>query len=264
MGGEEFDGATDPNTVGFGDKDGVTPIMLGGISDIPSGDAMGCPGLTLLGCFMDDDAGTKGSKGGAVEVKGTIEVSFRGQSRVEAGGAEEIQGSGGLGEKVTPKVKGEKFVSATDDGDKMILEGLNGALGSVASVIVGWDELEVNAFLAEIAFEPCRGFVVEALMAWSEAAIDKVLVYFVERLNVFKFGPVAEGGGEYSIAIVHIAHEDVLVPLVGCYGKSACEIRGDFVVGSGDGREDQMGFGVGDIGQGVELRLGEFGHTGGA
>ena len=141
---------------------------------------------------------------------------------------------------------------------------MNSALGSVAAVIVGWYELKVNPFLTEIAFEPGRSFVVQALMAWSESAVNKVLVYFVGRLNVLKFRPVAEGGCENSIAIVHVAHEDVLVTLVGCDGKPASKVCGDFFVGSGGSREDQaqMGFDVGYIGRGVQLRFGECGHMG--
>ena len=190
--------------------------MFRGIANIPSGDAMGCPGLALVGCFMDDDAGTEGSQGGAVEIKSAVEVGLHGQSWIEAGGAEEVQGSSGLGEKVTPKVEWEQFVGATDDRHKMVLEGLNSALGSVAAVIVGWYELKVNPFLTEIAFEPGQSFVVQALMAWSESVVNKVLVYFVEHLNVLKFRLVAEGGGENCIAIVHVAHQDVLGPLVLC------------------------------------------------
>ena len=87
LGWQELDGATDASTKCPGDIDGVAPVVLGCISDVPAIDSMGCPACTLLWCFVQDDLGTQGGEGGPIEIKGAVEVFGGRESWIEAGRA---------------------------------------------------------------------------------------------------------------------------------------------------------------------------------
>ena len=164
---------------------------------------------------------------------------------------------------MTPQVQREAWVCATQDGDEVVLEGLDRPFGGIASVIVGGDELKIDALLTKIALEAGRGFIVKTLVLGGEATVDKVLVDTVEDFDVFQFGVVAKGGSQNCIAIVDVADEDVLVALAGGDGEATSEIGGDFVAWTRDGREHQVCFGVGDIRGGREILLGGNREAGG-
>jgi hypothetical protein len=55
--------------VGGGDIDGVVAIVLQGWSDVPAGTAMVAEGSSLLGPFIDDGSGAKGSQWCFVKIK---------------------------------------------------------------------------------------------------------------------------------------------------------------------------------------------------
>ena len=176
---------------------------------------MGSPRPALLGCFVQDDTSAQGCQGCSIEVERAVEMGFGRQARIEAGGPKKIESSGGLREKMAPQVEGELFVGSTKDGDKMVLERLDGTFSGISAVTVWGDELEVDAFLTKIAFVGSRGFIVKALVTRGESAVHKVLVEEVERSDVFQLGTVLQGGGEDCIAIINVAHQDVFVAAAG-------------------------------------------------
>ena len=54
------------------------------------------------------------------------------------------------------------IVTSVDDGDEVGLEGLNGALCKVVTVIVGVVELVLDVLLCDGAAEVVRNFIVNA------------------------------------------------------------------------------------------------------
>ena len=76
--------------------DSVAPIMVKSGSDIPCGYCMVRPGIAVVGLEMCQhfDAGWCYRRG--IEVKAAVELFPRGQFRVDAGAAEEIERKLGL------------------------------------------------------------------------------------------------------------------------------------------------------------------------
>lgn len=102
---------------------------------------------------MDEDADAGGSDGGAIEIKGTVELGPGRQTRVQAGAAEQVQGEKGLRKEAIPEVKWKVLVGAAEAGDEMVLESTDCAFGGVAAMGVGRHKLKVNAFLCHELFE---------------------------------------------------------------------------------------------------------------
>ena len=80
----------------------------------------------------------------------------------------------GLGEQFVPESQREIGMGSAEDGDEMILESLDGAFGCESSMLVRWDELEVNILGSYGSLESRRGFVVKALDLGPAAPIDQV------------------------------------------------------------------------------------------
>ena len=74
--GKKFNCVDDAVRSGLQDVYSVAPIVSGGAADVPSGDAMGCPGGAKSRGFKDEDFCAGRSKGRAIEVKGSIELGF--------------------------------------------------------------------------------------------------------------------------------------------------------------------------------------------
>ena len=87
----------------------------------------------------------------------------------------------------------------------MVLERLNRALGGVATMIVGWDQLVVDAIAAEVAFVGRGRFVVQPLVGWGEATVNEILSDGFEGADVFNFRSIFHGCSEDGIAIIYVA-----------------------------------------------------------
>jgi hypothetical protein len=81
-----------------------------------------------------------------------------------------------LRDDAVPEVDGEGGVGPTEDGDKVIFEGSNGAFCGVASVDVRGNELEIYVFAVEEAAKEGGGFIVKALEDGSEPSADEEAV----------------------------------------------------------------------------------------
>ncbi len=106
----------------------------------------------------------------SVVVVGTPEVCIRGYSGAHAGGVEEIESVFSLWEKLPTEMKWEILVGATENGDKVGIEGLNPFLGNVASVIVWGNKLVGHLIRLDCRLEVIRALVVQDMMLWVDAA----------------------------------------------------------------------------------------------
>ena len=70
-------------------------------------------------------------------------------------------------------MEGEVGVCAAEGCNKVVLEGADGALSSVATVDVGRRELVVNIVVGEEVAEVDAGLVVKALELWKKAAFGE-------------------------------------------------------------------------------------------
>jgi hypothetical protein len=107
----------------------------------------------------------------SVVVVGTLEVCVRGgYGGVHTGGAKEIESVFSLWEKLAPEMKWEILVDATEDGDKVGIEGFNSFLGNVTSVIVWGNKLVGHLICLDCRLEVIRALVVQDMMLLVDAA----------------------------------------------------------------------------------------------
>jgi hypothetical protein len=89
--GEEFDGVPNPFRLGFGDVYAPASVMFRGRVDVESKGPMWCPGAAFGALVVYDYPDARRGNRGSVVVKLAIELSFRRESGIDAGVAEEIQ-----------------------------------------------------------------------------------------------------------------------------------------------------------------------------
>ncbi len=68
-----------------------------------------------------------------------------------------------LRDESIPKMNGEVFVGTAQPSNEMIFECSNCPFGSIAAMEVGWDQLEINAFISQKILEHPGCFIVEVL-----------------------------------------------------------------------------------------------------
>ena len=73
---EKKNSVDDAVSSGFQDVYSVAPIVFRGADDVPTGDAMGCPGVANTGDLKDENFCAGRSKGRAIEIKGSIYIGF--------------------------------------------------------------------------------------------------------------------------------------------------------------------------------------------
>ena len=74
--GETINSFDDAFSSDFWDVHLVAPIVFRSAADVPTGDDMGWPGAANAGGLKDEDFGSGGSEGRAIEIKGSIELGF--------------------------------------------------------------------------------------------------------------------------------------------------------------------------------------------
>ena len=132
--------------------DAVTSVVFRGGSEIPPIDTMGGPDTAVSGCVMDNDAGAGGCSGCAVVVKGTVQLGFRRNSWIEAGGMEEVECEGSVWDEAVPEMQGEVGVADTEAGNEVILVCLDGSFCGVGVMKVWRNELELYAEIVQKCF----------------------------------------------------------------------------------------------------------------
>ena len=106
----------------------------------------------------------------------------------------------------------EVFVSGTEDGDEMFLEGMYGPFGGIATMIVWWDKLEVNVTESHELFHFIGSFVVQSLEFGSESTFDEAVGEFLvgaEELCAFSG---FERFDQDDVGVIRVEDHDVLVP----------------------------------------------------
>ena len=108
-------------------------------------------------------------------------------------------------------MQGETIVSSTNESDEMVLPCADCAFGGIATMLVGWNELEVNLFLVHVTFEKGRTLVVEkdklrfepcTVKSFDNSAVGFVNVRGLARGKRFR---------EDVIAVVIINNKDIFV-----------------------------------------------------
>ena len=75
FGREEFNGVRDAGVICFGNVYLVASVVFKSGEDVPSRDAMGCPGGTIGGFGMGDDFGARRCHGGFVVIVASVELA---------------------------------------------------------------------------------------------------------------------------------------------------------------------------------------------
>ena len=79
-------------------------------------------------------------------------MGFRRKSWIEAGGTEEVECEGSMGDEAVPEMQGEVGVAATEADDEVILVDLDGAFYGVGAMKVWRNELELYARITQKLF----------------------------------------------------------------------------------------------------------------
>jgi hypothetical protein len=101
---------------------------------------------------VSDNAAAGGAQGGAVEVKGAVNLGPRGKFWIDARTTEEVQGNLCLGEKTIPKVDWEVFIHAAEAGDKMIFKSADGPFCGVAAMDARGNKLVIDIIVVHEVF----------------------------------------------------------------------------------------------------------------
>ena len=212
------------NFVGAPCHTGVATVALQVRANIPAVNAGGRPGAALAGFLVDDNVGAKRGKRVFVVVVGAMKLGPGREVGVEPRGAQEVQSEDSLWKQQAPIVERELGVTATKTGNEVVLESLDGSLGSIPAVDVGRGELVGNVFRLEVGFEDCGALVVQGLKAWATAGADECVVEFgIAGLDDFGFA-TGKGLNSNVVAVIVVEKEQVVVAFAGGEREAASEI----------------------------------------
>lgn len=172
---------------------------------------MWCPCAPVGWFFVDEDFDSRRCNGSPVEIESSMDLGPSGEFWVDAGAAEEIEGQDALRKESVPQVEREICVGGAQRGDQMIFERADGALGGVASMNSGWDELEVDGFVFHELFHLVGALVVEALDFGLKACLDEAGMDEFVGSEDGGSCPVWHGFCVDGIAVVVVEDEDVIV-----------------------------------------------------
>ena len=203
---------------------GVAAVALQVGAHIPTINARGRPCAALARFLVDDNMGAKWGKRVFVVVVGAIELGPSRQFGIEPRGAEQIESENCLRKQQAPMVERKVGVTATEAGNEVVLEGLNGAFCGIPAVDVGRSELVGNIFILKESFERAGAFIVKGLQPRAAAGADENVVEF--GVGSYDDFGLATGNGFNSneVAIVVIEEQDVVVALAGRKGEAASRI----------------------------------------
>jgi RNase P/RNase MRP subunit p29 len=122
----------------------MAAVVVQSRAEVPAFNSMGRPSFSNGGLFVDEDASAGRGERGAVVIKRAMELCVGREGGVDARTTEEIETKQSVGNEAVPKVKRKIRVRTAQPGNKVILEGTDGAFGGVATVQMGWCQLEVD------------------------------------------------------------------------------------------------------------------------
>lgn len=112
-------------------------------------------------------------------------------------------------------MKRETVVGRAEDCDEVVLPGTDGAFGSITAVLIGWHELEVDAFGSKVLLEGGGTFIVKIKQSRRESGglenLDEVAV----ALEDGGTGARRKGFCEDVIAVIVIEDKDIFVTPAG-------------------------------------------------
>ena len=123
--------------------------------------------------------GANGGNGMSIVVIRAIELCPGRELGVEAGAAQKVQGEDSLRDEEAPKVQGELWIRGTEASNEVVLECLDGSLGSIAAVDVGRGELVGHILLMEILLEDGGALIVKGVELGSAAGRDELVVFLL-------------------------------------------------------------------------------------
>jgi hypothetical protein len=138
----------------------MAAVVVQSGAEVPAFNSMGCPSFPNGGLFVDEDASAGRGERGAVVVKRAMELCVGREGGVDARATEEIETKQSVGNEAVPKVKRKIRGRTAETGNKVILEGMYGAFGGVATVQIGWCQLEVDLVGRHKGLESGRRLVV--------------------------------------------------------------------------------------------------------
>ena len=162
---------------------------------------------------MEDGSATRWCPWVPVEVVGAFQNFIGRFCGVNAGGAKHVEGVLCLWEEFVPQLGREISISGAEPGDEVVLEGLDGSLCGIDSVLVRGYKLPFDVLLAEVFGDGVGCFIVKDVEVWFETFGGKVGEDVVECLDDGGGFTVRNGSDNDGIGGIVIGHEDVLLVL---------------------------------------------------
>jgi hypothetical protein len=127
-----------------------------------------CPGAADSRFFANEHAGSRRRQGLGVCLKSksmAMDMGPGGELRIDTRAAREVERLEGLAEEAIAVIEGKPRVSATEAGNEVVLEGVDGAFRGGAVMNMGRCKLEVNVVHSshEEGLKGGGGFIVDTL-----------------------------------------------------------------------------------------------------
>jgi hypothetical protein len=132
---EPGDRVRDTDAISGGDVEGVTAIVIHRRADIKGVCTMRGKGSTDRGIVEDDSTSARRGHRGAIEIIGAMHLLISGDTGVDIGAAEHVEGHLSLLKEVGDSASGEFRVTRMDHGDQVVLHGAHFTLSTVVPMI---------------------------------------------------------------------------------------------------------------------------------
>ena len=106
----------------------------------------------------------------------------------------------------------------------MIFKCLDGALGSVHTMVVWFHKLNFAVVGGEELFYGCAGLVISDIEHGYETIVSEHCVDLFEGVEDNRIGGDGNWNGKDVVGIVVVCHEEVLIAIDGAGGKGSCAI----------------------------------------
>ena len=147
---EEVEGAADAIVSRLRDEKLHAAVVVEGGADVPAVDSSNAPRRPAVGVDVDDRPAARGGKGVGVPVVFVpVEGVVGGLGGVDARGAQQVEGDGGLLGHLIPQLEGPVVVGAAQATDEVVFKCLDGALRGVDAVVRRLDELPPAVFFLQ-------------------------------------------------------------------------------------------------------------------
>ena len=120
-----------------------------------------------------------------------------------------------LWKEAVPEVEWELWISAAETSDEVVLKGLDGTFGRIASVDSCRCFLECYVLIVDVVFEEGTAFVIKHVEFGGKTSTDENVMYSGEGFNVVGRGSIEHWMSVDGVAVIMIEDEDVVVALTG-------------------------------------------------